>query len=159
MAPDYGARRGMTLQAEARDLVAVASDPEGREIQLSTPAAGAWVRMRDAAAASGVELVAISGFRSVARQSEIIRGKLAAGETMDAVLATMAAPGYSEHHTGRAIDIGCPGIEPLTEGFERSGAFLWLQAHAHEHGFRISYPRGNAHGIAYEPWHWCFAPG
>jgi D-alanyl-D-alanine carboxypeptidase len=26
--------------------------------------------------------------------------------------------------------------------------------HAGDHGFRMSYPRGNPHGISYEPWHW-----
>ena len=113
--------------------------------------------MRDAAAASGVALVAISGFRSIGRQAEIIKGKLEAGEMIDTVLGTIAAPGYSEHHTGRAIDIGTPGSPPLTEEFGRTGAFAWLRAHAQRYGFRLSYPSGNAHGIAYEPWHWLFA--
>ena len=145
----------MPPRAEARELVSIGANPDGREILLSPPAAQAWDRMRDAASTSGVALVAISGFRSIDRQEEIIRRKLAAGETIDAILRTVAAPGHSEHHTGRALDIGVPGEPPLTEDFERTGAFLWLQAHAQEFGFRLSYPRGNAHGIAHEPWHWC----
>jgi D-alanyl-D-alanine carboxypeptidase len=149
----------MPLLGEAPELVSIGASPEGREIRLSPPAAAAWARMRDAAGDAGIRLVAISGFRTIERQAEIIRGKLAAGDTIDAVLRTVAAPGYSEHHTGRAIDVGVPGEPPLTEDFERTPAFPWLQAHAGRYGFRLSYPRGNAHGMAYEPWHWCHRAG
>ncbi|HVT32680.1 MAG TPA: D-alanyl-D-alanine carboxypeptidase family protein, partial [Rhodanobacteraceae bacterium] len=38
----------------------------------------------------------------------------------------------------------------------RSPAFAWLKRHASRFGFRLSYPRRNRHGIAYEPWHWCW---
>jgi len=148
----------MRRQAEASELIRIGESPEGRDILLDPSAAHAWEAMRAAAASSGVELVAISGFRSIARQAEIVGEKLRAGESMEAVLEVLAAPGYSEHHTGRAVDVGTPGAAPLTEDFERSEAFRWLRAHASEHGFRLSYPRGNAHGIAYEPWHWRFAP-
>ena len=152
---DYGAGRGMTLLAEAHELVSIGASPDGRDIRLSPPAAAAWARMRDDADAAGIKLVAISGFRSIERQAEIIRGKLAAGEAIGGILRTIAAPGYSEHHTGRAIDVGVPGEPPLTEAFERTLAFPWLQANAARYGFHLSYPRGNAHGMAYEPWHWC----
>jgi len=148
----------MQPQAEAPELVCVGVNPDGRDIRLSPQAAAGWARMRDDAAASGITLVAISGFRSAERQAEIIRGKLSAGATIGAILGTMAAPGYSEHHTGCAIDIGVPDVPPLTEEFERTPAFRWLQANAGRYGFRLSYPRGNPHGIAYEPWHWLHRP-
>ena len=35
-------------------------------------------------------------------------------------------------------------------------AFAWLAANAGAHGFHMSYPRDNPHGIVYEPWHWRF---
>ena len=152
---DYGARRGLPPQPEARELASIGANEEGRDILLSPAAAAAWIRMRDAARGAGVELVAISGFRSIERQVAIIRAKLAAGGTIDLILRTIAAPGYSEHHTGRAVDIGVPGGPPLTEEFAGTPAFLWLQAHAGQFGFGLSYPPGNPHGIAYEPWHWC----
>jgi D-alanyl-D-alanine carboxypeptidase len=155
---DYGASRGMPVQAEASGLVSIGVNPDGREILLSPPAAEAWAAMRDVAAASGIALVAISGFRSIERQAELIRAKLAAGESIDAILQTVAAPGYSEHHSGRAVDIGAPGEPQLTEDFELTPGFRWLRAHAHHHGFHLTYPRGNAYGIAYEPWHWCHRP-
>ena len=112
--------------------------------------------MREAAFEVGVTLLPISGFRTVARQEEIIRTKLAAGQAIDEILRNVAAPGYSEHHTGRAIDIGAPGEPPLTEQFAETPAFSWLEAHAADYGFTLSFARGNPHGIAYEPWHWCY---
>jgi D-alanyl-D-alanine carboxypeptidase len=156
--PDYGARRGLPLQVQATRLVSVGPNPDGRDIQLAPPAAAAWFRMRDTAAKAGVALIAISGFRSVERQIEIIRAKLSVGQAIGAILQTVAAPGYSEHHTGRAIDIGIPGEEPLTEGFADTRAFKWLEANAGAFGFRLSYPRGNPNGISYEPWHWYYYP-
>jgi D-alanyl-D-alanine carboxypeptidase len=153
---DYAIKRRLTPQVEATELVFIVSGTEGREIQLAPEAAVAWKRMRDAASGEGKVLVALSGFRSVERQTEIIRTKLLAGETIDAVLKVVAAPGFSEHHTGRAIDIGVPGEVPLTEDFALTPAFRWLMGQAHDFGFKMSYPKGNSHGISYEPWHWCF---
>ncbi len=51
-----------------------------------------------------------------------------------------------------------PGEPPAEESFEATPAFAWLQAKAPAHGFHMSYPRDNPHGIIYEPWHWCYAP-
>ena len=75
-----------------------------------------------------------------------------------------AAPGYSEHHTGRAVDLTTPGTPPLLEAFERTAAFAWLERHAARFGFVMTYPRNNPLGVIYEPWHWTFheattAPG
>ena len=80
--------------------------------------------------------------------------KVAAGMPMDEILRVSAAPGYSEHHTGCAIDITTPGSEPLEEEFEHTDAFRWLVRSAERFGFAMSYPRDNAFGIIYEPWHW-----
>ncbi|HEX7917653.1 D-alanyl-D-alanine carboxypeptidase family protein, partial [Rudaea sp.] len=37
-----------------------------------------------------------------------------------------------------------------------SPAFAWLTKNAGTFGFAMSYPRGNPHALAYEPWHWCW---
>ena len=154
---DYASSRGLKLQSEATELVSIGENPEGREIQLTPEAARAWAEMKEEAFEAGVTLVPISGFRSVARQEEIIRAKLAAGQKIEEILKANAAPGYSEHHTGRAIDIGAPGEPPLTELFAETPAFSWLEAHAPDYGFILSFARGNAFGIAYEPWHWLYS--
>ena len=149
-------RRGLTPCEEATELVLADTGVEGREFMLQPAAALAWQALKAAAATEGIALVLESAFRSVARQTEILRGKLDAGEALEQVLLLVAPPGYSEHHTGRAVDIGTPGSMALEETFETTAAFAWLQVNAARHGFTMSYPRGNAQGFAYEPWHWCF---
>ena len=154
---DYAAQRHMPVQREARRLVTagLAAD-DGKPVQLAPRAAAAWKRMHAAAARDGVELLPLSGFRSVARQVEIIRQKLAGGQRLAAILERVAAPGCSEHHTGRALDLGSPDHTGLDEHFAKTAAFRWLKGRAGDFGFSLSYPRHNPHGIAYEPWHWCW---
>ena len=98
----------------------------------------------------------MSAFRSAEYQLGILERKLARGQSIDEILRVSAAPGYSEHHSGRAVDLTAPGFAPLEEEFENSSAFAWLVANAARFGFALSYPRDNPHGIAYEPWHWCW---
>ncbi len=112
--------------------------------------------MRDAAGIAGIELQIISAFRSVDYQLGILKRKLDRGLGMAEILRVSAAPGFSEHHSGRALDITAPGFAALEEEFEQSAAFAWLSTNAQRYGFRLSYPRGNRHGIVYEPWHWCW---
>lgn len=111
--------------------------------------------MHFAAESDGARLLLLSGFRSIARQTEIVRRKIEAGKSLEEVLRTSAYPGFSEHHTGRAIDLGSPDCEHLSEAFEATREFHWLTRHASRFGFFLSYPRHNPAGIAYEPWHWC----
>jgi zinc D-Ala-D-Ala carboxypeptidase len=139
------------------ELVEVGISDEGRPIRLVRPAAESWALMRQAAMWDDIELVALSGFRSIERQTEIFRGKLAAGQSVDDILRYVAAPGFSEHHTGRALDIGSPEHTELDEKFADSEAFRWLEPHASEFGFTLSFPRQNPYGIVYEPWHWCWS--
>jgi D-alanyl-D-alanine carboxypeptidase len=138
-------------------LVEVGISEEGRPILLVKPAAEAWATMRREAVREDLELVAVSGFRSIERQGEIVREKLAAGQPLDEILRYVAAPGFSEHHTGRALDIATADHIELDEEFEHTAAFRWLASNAGHFGFTLSYPRDNPHGIAYEPWHWCWA--
>lgn len=150
--PDYESR--LPPQVEATALVVVGLDVFGRELRLTPAAAAAWNALRAAAAADGVTLLAVSGFRSIARQREIVERKLAAGVLWAEILRVNAYPGHSEHHTGRAIDVGSPDCEHLTERFAETSAFRWLARHAGRFGFTLSYPRGGATGIGFEPWHW-----
>jgi zinc D-Ala-D-Ala carboxypeptidase len=154
--PDYATTRGLALQVEATLLVAAGHTTDGRELRLTPEAWAAWQQLRTVAASEGVSLLLLSGYRGVDRQVEIIRRRLAAGQRIGDILRVNAAPGYSEHHTGRAVDIGTPDTPPLEEGFAETAAFRWLESHAYRFGFLLSYPRGNAQGIAYEPWHWCW---
>lgn len=153
---DYAAGRGLELQPEATELVSIGADTQNRDCRLAPGAAQAWCAMRDAAGADGIALRPVSGFRSVERQAEIVREKLARADRLDDILRANAAPGYSEHHTGRALDLTDGVAPPLSESFERTPTFAWLAQHAGRFGFRLSYPRDNRHGFGPEPWHWCW---
>ena len=155
---DYSRVRGLPLQREAKRLVLVGRAPDdGKPVRLAPRAAAAWRRMHAAAAVEGVTLWPLSGFRSVARQTAIVRTNLAQGRPLADLLRFVAAPGCSEHHTGRAIDIGSPDESAHFEAsFDRTKEYRWLKKHAGEFGFRLSYPKNNPHGIGYEPWHWCY---
>jgi len=141
---------------EATELASIGTDIYGREQRLAPNAASAWHKLKTAAERDAVILQPVSAFRSVAYQRQIVERKLAAGQTWEQILKVSAAPGYSEHHTGRAIDITAPGCEPLTEGFELTSGFAWLVRHADHFGFSMTYPRDNKWGVIYEPWHWTF---
>jgi len=136
-----------TLSARERDLY-------GRPLWLLPAAVGAWQQMCEAARRDGVELLVVSGFRSMDYQAALWRRKLSAGQRLDAILAVSAPPGFSEHHSGRALDLHARAYRVLERDFERSPAFAWLHAHAARFQFRLSYPEGNASGYVYEPWHW-----
>ncbi|MCY7313144.1 MAG: D-alanyl-D-alanine carboxypeptidase family protein [Pseudoxanthomonas sp.] len=155
---DYGEQAGLALVAEPAALAYAGFDRYRRPLWLGAAAARAWRAMQRSAAASGIVLEAISGYRSHEYQLGIFERKLARGLTLAQILSVNAAPGYSEHHSGRALDIGTPGEPPAEESFERTAAFAWLTAHAAAFGFSMSYPRDNPHGIVYEPWHWCHTP-
>lgn len=151
---DYGRNPRRPAYTEAHELVDVEPNIIGRMQQLTPETAGDWRRMKSAALADGVELLLVSGFRSVRHQVDLIRRKLAAGIAIAKILEVNAAPGFSEHHTGRAVDVATPGTRPLTEEFESSAAFAWLAEHGARFGFAMPYGRNNTYGFSYEPWHW-----
>src|SRR6478735_6742755 len=153
----YADETGLELVAEPSTLAFAGLDRYQRPLWLRAEPAQAWRAMREAARADDVLLEAISGYRSHDYQLGIFRRKLARGQTVAEILRVNAAPGFSEHHGGLVLDISTPGEPAAEESFEATPAFEWLQARAGDFGFEMSYPRGNPHGIDYEPWHWRWA--
>lgn len=149
-------RRHLPVHREARHLVPIGLGADSRDKFATPGTARAWAQMRDAAAADGIELLLHSAFRGFDYQLSLVRYKLGKGRSLQDVLAVNAPPGCSEHHSGRALDLGCPGMPPLEEAFENTAAFAWLRDNARQHGFRMSFPRGNRFGFLYEPWHWYY---
>ncbi|UOA09886.1 D-alanyl-D-alanine carboxypeptidase family protein [Methylobacter sp. S3L5C] len=148
--------RGLHVYEEASSFEVAEIGADGRYHLLVAAAAETWRNLKIAAHNDGIELFIVSAFRSVNRQTEIIRRKIAAGMAVEEILTVSAPPGFSEHHTGRAVDITTPGSRPLEVEFEQTAAFAWLNAHAVKFGYYLSYPIGNHCGYQYEPWHWCF---
>lgn len=158
IADGYASRCGLDLQQECTTLVSAGLDVFGRERLMEARALVAWQAMKTAAQQDRIELQLVSAYRSAEYQQAIFSRKLAAGQSLEEILAVNAAPGFSEHHTGQALDLGCPDYEHLCEEFENSPAFGWLSRHAAGFGFTLSFPRDNPYGVLYEPWHWRYSP-
>lgn len=155
---DYGWRRQLPIQRQARRLVALGEDCFQRQ-QLATAAtATAWQSLQGQAELAGVDLQLVSAYRSHDYQYQLVWRKLQQGQRIEQILQVSAAPGFSEHHTGRALDLTTSGCAVLTEAFADTDAYRWLLRHAGEFGFKLSYPRDNIHGVGWEPWHWCWQP-
>lgn len=141
-------------EAPAATLTAIAGN-----IKLRSPAATKFQQMQAAAQADGITLVAISGFRDVHLQDKLFFGiKEERGQDATQRAEVSAPPGYSEHHTGYAIDIG-DGDAPATHvepSFAETAAFRWLEDNALKYSFELSFPPNNKQGVSYEPWHWRF---
>ncbi len=156
---DYSQSRKLPLVAEPARLQCLGTDTQGRAIYLTPKASQAWADMKQAAANQGITLEPVSGFRSIAYQGKLVSAKIAAGIPMDSILSVSAAPGYSEHHSGAALDLCTPGSAPLEACFADTPAFTWLSEQAQRWDFVMSYPPDNPHRLAFEPWHWCFRGG
>ena len=114
------------------------------------------LRMREEAKKDGVYLVFLSGYRSIKMQNEIFYSLKSIRNQDAAERARVSAPpGYSEHSTGFAIDIG-DATQRETDfetEFENTKAFRWLKNNAAKFHFKLSFNKDNKY-IDYEPWHW-----
>lgn len=133
----------------------------GSGVYLDYRVAPHYQKMYDAAKADGVTLTPNSGYRSYDLQKNNFNNKINfyVSQGYDKVTATQNAarvilpPGTSEHNAGFAMDIGW-----VTEDFENSAAYAWLDEHAQDYGFILRYPKSedkqSITEIIYEPWHW-----
>ncbi|MDJ1177510.1 D-alanyl-D-alanine carboxypeptidase family protein [Roseofilum sp. BLCC_M91] len=143
-------------EAPVEDLMAITAD--GR-LRLRRMAAIKFQQMVNAAQRDGVVLVPLSAFRTLTDQEYLFFDiKAQRGQVATKRAEVSAPPGYSEHHTGYAVDIGdgyVPAVD-LSPEFENTAAFQWLEENAAYYSFELSFPRNNPQGINYEPWHWRF---
>ena len=156
ISPDFISQRNLPSFVDAENLVVADVSQSGREHELVLEAAAAWRKMKDAAHSDGVSLIIISAFRNFARQCEIVQHSIEHAEDSASLFKTSAPPGYSEHHSGKAIDIGTMNCKPLSQEFAETDAFNWLVKKAKDFGFRLSYPENNKYGFKFEPWHWFY---
>ena len=114
------------------------------------------LKMRDDAKKEGVYLVFLSGFRSIDLQKEIFYSLKSIRSQVAMERARVSAPpGYSEHSTGFAIDIG-DALNRETDfevEFETTSAYKWLERNAAKYHFKLSFDR-KQNSVDYEPWHW-----
>jgi len=114
------------------------------------------LKMREEAKKDGIYLVFLSGYRSIILQNKIFYSLKSIRNQEAAERARVSAPpGYSEHSTGFAIDIG-DATQRETDfetEFEKTDAFKWLIKNAARFHFKLSFSKDNKY-IDYEPWHW-----
>jgi zinc D-Ala-D-Ala carboxypeptidase len=118
-------------------------------------AAAALEKMFAGARNDGIELAAVSGYRSYGRQDTIFNAEVEkVGK--EKALEAVAMPGSSEHQTGLTMDISSKTNNfNLDEQFGKTKEGVWLAHNAHEYGFILRYPKGKEGitGYMYEPWH------
>jgi D-alanyl-D-alanine carboxypeptidase len=125
---------------------------------LEREAAQALMKLMFAARNQGVWIIPVSGFRSIEQQQQLFQEQIAKQGSPEAAAKISAPAGYSEHHTGYAVDLtdGKLPDQDITCEFETTAAFQWLKRHASEFGFELSFFPNNPQGVSYEPWHWRF---
>lgn len=118
-------------------------------------AAKALEDMFEGARNEGIELAAVSGYRSFGRQETLFNAEVnKVGE--EKALQAVARPGSSEHQTGLSMDISSKTNDfNLNEQFGMTKEGVWLAHHAHKYGFILRYPKDKEGitGYMYEPWH------
>ena len=114
------------------------------------------LKMRSDAKKDGIFLVFLSGYRSINLQEDIFYSLKSMRNQIAAERARVSAPpGYSEHSTGFAIDIGDANKREtdFEVEFENTDAFRWLKLNAAKYHFKLSFDQNNK-TVDYEPWHW-----
>ena len=120
--------------------------------KLHKDAAAAFKKMAAEAAKDGINLTAYSPLRTKSTQIANFSNKMKTkGRSFEENLKWSAPGGFSEHHTGYALDINC-----ASNSFANTKEYKWLKQHAAEYGFELSFPKNNCQGIGFEPWHWRF---
>ncbi|WP_054956175.1 M15 family metallopeptidase [Paenibacillus dakarensis] len=123
--------------------------------KMRKEAAEALETLFKAADSEGIELRAVSGYRSYSRQKSVYENHVATKGQAEADRIS-AAPGTSEHQTGLTIDVSSPSAgNALEQSFGQTKEGIWLAENAPKYGFIIRYPEGQEGitGYVYEPWH------
>lgn len=152
--PPQGNKYGHLAYAETSGDLAQVTSVDGVTNTLAPDAAQAFENMVAAAQAQGLDIQAVSGFRSVDLQRQLWDTKVAKVGSEQEAAKTSAPPGHSEHHTGYAVDVGNARNPYLNTDWAQTKEYAWMQANAGQFGFELSFPQGNSQGVSFEPWHW-----
>lgn len=116
---------------------------------LTAEMQSAFRQMAAGAAADGLNIYIVSGFRSYTTQKNLYnryvnRDGVAEADTYS------ARAGHSEHQSGLAAD-----LNSVSNSFAGTPEAIWLSNHCYQYGFILRYPqsKSNETGYMYEPWH------
>ena len=143
---------------ESKVHLVTTTDIDGDKIQVEEQAFDMYEQLRLELLNLGVDIELDSCYRSVAEQQDIWdRFTVKYGE--DYVKTHVAVPGYSEHHTGLALDICIIKdgvvIDDNDMMMEENEIFEIIHSHLADYGFILRYMPGKEDitGYSYEPWH------
>lgn len=126
------------------------------ENRLRGETATALEQLAKAAKAENITLTMQSGYRSYAYQTALY-GRYVREQGQSAADTQSARPGYSEHQTGLAVDLGGTSRPAcnIEQCYEDTPEGRWIAANAYKYGFVVRYPEGkqSVTGYIYEPWH------
>ncbi|NJR56484.1 MAG: M15 family metallopeptidase, partial [Acaryochloris sp. CRU_2_0] len=152
--PGAQTQYGHQAFAETTDQLYEVISVDGVKEALTKEAAEAFEQMHADAAAQGLDIRAISGFRDVATQKQLWEEQVARQGSPEAAAKISAPPGHSEHHTGLAVDVGTNANPRLDANFANTPEYAWMQQNADKYGYELSFPEGGTQGAGFEPWHW-----
>ncbi|MBT1001037.1 M15 family metallopeptidase [Paenarthrobacter sp. DKR-5] len=137
------------------DLMVPALAGATADTLLRKVTAAAAASMFADAARAGVAMTLLSGFRSYATQASTYNSWLRIHGSVAGADTASARPGFSEHQTGLALDIGDGGACELQPCFAASPAAVWAAANGHRYGFIVRYLLGHDRITGYyaESWH------
>lgn len=100
----------------------------------------------------GMKIYVVSSYRSVEYQKNLHDYYLKS-DTPEEVDTYSSRAGYSEHHTGRALDIS--QVRGNLDAFEGSDEAVWVYENAYKYGFIVRYMDNeiDVTGYIFEPWH------
>lgn len=114
-------------------------------------AVNAFIKMYNAAKKEGYGIIINSSYRSYSEQEEICDTyrKLYGDSYIEKYVAK---PGFSEHQTGFAFDVGSKNKQV----FSLSKEYKWMQDNAYKYGFIQRFPKGyeDITGFKAEQWHY-----
>ena len=135
-----------------------AIDIDGDTIQVETEALEKYYELREDLLEEGIDIELDSCYRSVAAQEDLW-DRFTEEYGIDYVKKYVAVPGFSEHHTGLAIDICLikdgEVIDDNDAMIAETEIFQRIHEKLPEYGFILRYLDGkdDITGYAYEPWH------
>ena len=130
----------------------------GDDVEVEAKAYDAYLKLKAELEKDGVYVDLDSARRSVADQQRIM-DEFTEEYGADYAAKTVAKPGYSEHHTGLALDLYLiiDGKDVVENEDMIQYPEIWSKIHAKlaDYGFILRYLDGSEHitGYGYEPWH------
>ena len=122
-------------------------------LSINKEAYEAFLEMKNDMAKENMQIRIISAYRSYDYQESLYDNYLK-NNSQNIVDTYSARPGYSEHHTGLAIDVD--NVKLNYNKFYLTKEFLWMQDNAYKYGYILRYPKDkeNITGYSFEPWHY-----